>query len=154
MRLIQVDVVGLQPLQRIFHRLHHVFARQAFFAGPHLDAQLGSDNHRVPAAAGFQPVANDDFGLTAFVAGVPARINVGAIDEIEAARDERIEQGEGCILIGRPAEHVAAEGDRGDVQRGLPKLPLFHDGLLSCWQTNCHGLTRPPCVRERILSGR
>ena len=46
--------------------------------------------------------------------GHPARVDVGGVDEVEAGVDEGVEQRERGRLVGRPAEHVAAEAERRD----------------------------------------
>ena len=43
-------------------------------------------------------------------------------------RDERIEDRERGSFVGRPAEHVAAQGEWRDPERGLAELSLLHGG--------------------------
>ena len=92
MRLIEIDVAGLQALQGRFHSLHDVASRQALLSGPHFHPDLGRDDHPFASAAGLQPLADDGFGLAALIAGYPARVNVRGVDAVESCRHERVEQ--------------------------------------------------------------
>jgi hypothetical protein len=56
------------------------------------------------------------FRFAAGVARHPARIDVGGVDEIHAGVDPGIEQAEGQRLVDGPAEHVAAEAERRDLE--------------------------------------
>ena len=121
MRLIEIDVVGLKPVQRPLDGLVNVGRGQADLARPHLHADLGGD-HDLGAVAGFfQPIADDGFRLAAFVAGGPAGIDVGRVDQVEAGRDGGVEQLERHGFVGGPAENVAAERERADLRPRLAK---------------------------------
>ena len=125
-RHVEVDVVGLQPAQRILDLLGDPGLREPLAAVRHLDADLGADHHPLAAAALLQPLADDGLALAPRVAGVPARIHIRRVDEIEACAGEGVEQPERGRFIGGPAEHVAAKGERRDRQARLAELPLFH----------------------------
>jgi len=116
MRLVEVDRLGLQASQRAFDGGLDRGWRQAPVPLPL--AQLGRQRHPRTLAAALEPASQQGFGLTALVARYPVRVRVGGIDQVEAGVDESIQQGEGCRLVGTPAEHVAAQGERGDVQAG------------------------------------
>jgi hypothetical protein len=114
---------------------------EPFLAGAHLRADLGPDHHLVPAAAPLEPVADDGLGFAALVAGHPGRISIRRIDEVEAGANEPIEQIEGPRLVGRPAEDVAAEAERGDSQVGTTQRTQFHHPLRSGYRVVRHRLT-------------
>ncbi len=91
-RLVQVDMVGLQALERILDGALYVSGREALFVRRHLHAHLGGDDNLVALAAFLQPFADEGFRFAALVAGDPARIHVGRVDEIEAFVHETVEQ--------------------------------------------------------------
>jgi len=112
MRLIEIDAVDAQALQRGVDRPAQIGWRQALVALSHVHAGLGRDQHLVAPAAARQPLADQALGLAAAIAGHPARIDIGGVDQVAAGIDEGIEQLERAGGIGRPAEDIAAEGDR------------------------------------------
>ena len=104
-------------------------------------AALGGDQDLV--ALGrilLQPGADDRLRLAALVARHPARIDVGGVDEGEAGIDEGVEQLVRGRLVGRPAEHVAAEGDGGEFEARFAELALFH-GVTPVAAVYCSGDT-------------
>jgi hypothetical protein len=72
-----------------------------------------------------QPFADDRLGIAALVAGNPGGIDVGGIDRIEARIEEGVENPEGGLLVGGPAEDIAAENDRRDRKAGFSKTFAF-----------------------------
>ena len=125
-RLVEIDIIGLQTAQRIFHRLLNIARRQPLFAFAHRFAHLGGDDHLVALAALLQPFADDGFRFAAPVARRPAGRNVGGIDKVELIVHQRIQQIERGRLIRRPAEHVAAKGQRRHLNARTAQLFLAH----------------------------
>ena len=83
-RLVEVDVIGLQALQRCIYRLADVLGAQADLAVAHLFAHLGGQ-HQLVALAGFaQPFADDALRFAALVAGRPAGVHVGGVNKVHA----------------------------------------------------------------------
>src|SRR3546814_7441610 len=74
--------------------------------------------------AALQPFADNGFAPAADMAVHPGGIDVRGVDCVEAGVEEAVEQVEGRLLVRRPAEHVAAEDDRGDVQAGPAECAL------------------------------
>ena len=130
-RKIEVDGLDLQAAQRVLHRLLDIGGGQVLPALPHVGADLGDDNHLVAAFAVPHPFADDGLGFAALVSGNPARIGIGRIDRVEAGIDEPVEQVERGLLVGGPAEHVAAKDERGDFEAGLAEGALLQ-GLAPC----------------------
>ena len=64
------------------------------------------------------PGAQHGLRLAALVAGRPARVDVGGVDEVAAGLDVGVEHRLRRLLVRRPAERVAAETERGDLQPG------------------------------------
>src|SRR5690349_24788893 len=56
----------------------------------------------------------------------PRRVHVGGVDEVAAGGEERIEHRMRGGFVGRPAEHVAAEGERRDLQAGATEGAQWH----------------------------
>ena len=124
MGLQQIDAVDLQPLEAGLGRAQDVVLLQAL-AFAHVVADLGGDHDLGALAARFEPVADDGFRLAALVALDPARIGVGGVDGVEAGVDEGVEQGERGRLVDVPAEHIAAQHQRRDVEIGVAEA-AFH----------------------------
>ena len=72
----------------------------------------------VAVAARGHPVADDRLRLAARVAGHPRRVGRRRVDEVAAGGRVGVEHGERGRLVGGPAEHVAAEAEREDVESG------------------------------------
>jgi hypothetical protein len=94
--------------------------RQILFALPHIRADLGDDDDLVAVAAAFHPFADDRLGFAALVAGHPARIGVRRVDGVEAGAGEPVEQVEGGLLVGGPAEDITAQNQRRVTGYGFP----------------------------------
>ena len=116
MRLIKIDVVRLQPPQRIFDRAQNISLRQAFHLRPHLQPNFCGNDDFVASATLLEPLADDSFRFTTTIARRESGISVSSVDQIKSGGDESIEQPEGCSLIHRPAEDVPAERQRRYLQ--------------------------------------
>ena len=95
MGLVEIDIVGLQTPERRFAFAQDVILPEAT-AFAHVLADFGGDQHLVALAAFLHPVADDCFGLAAWMARDPARIAVGCVDGVEACVDKGIEDFERC----------------------------------------------------------
>src|SRR5579862_5247330 len=115
-RLVEVDVIGLQSPQRILDGAKDIRFRQPFLARTHLHPDLGRDDDLAPVVGPLHPVTDDGFRFSALVPGGPAGINVGGIDEIESSAGEAVEYGKRRLLISRPAEDVAAQAKRRNIE--------------------------------------
>ncbi len=115
-RVEEVDAVGTEPGQRRVDGALDRTGGQAPVVG--VGAGLGGDEDVVPVAAGGEPVADDGLRLAAPVAVDPGGVHVGGVDEVAAGRHVGVQDGEGLLLVGRPAEDVAAEGEREDLEAG------------------------------------
>src|SRR3954447_14051168 len=103
------------------------------------------------AAAPCQPPAYDRLGLPAAMAIDPRRIGVGGVDEVPAGIHIRIEDGERRVLVGRPAEDVAAEAEGKHLQVGasdpVPAGPHRAADHSTC-VADCHEREIRACVRS------
>jgi two-component system OmpR family sensor kinase len=115
-RVVQVDVVGAEPLERVVDRRPDDRAGRAA-AGAEL-ADLRGDHDVRAVAAGRHPAADRRLGLAALVAVTPLGVDVRGVDEAAAGLGERVQDGERGLLVRGPAEHVAAQVQRQDVQVG------------------------------------
>ncbi|MNP20388.1 hypothetical protein D3C76_1129580 [compost metagenome] len=122
MRLVEVDVVGLQTAQRGFHGLFDVDGGEALVAVAHVHADLGGDDHLVALAGSLQPVADDGFRFAACMRGQPAGVDVCCVDAVQAGVQQRIQQAERGRFVGRPAEYIAAEYQGRNLQARLAKF--------------------------------
>jgi hypothetical protein len=75
--LVEVEVIGVEPAQRVLHRLHDVPARSAAPVGPlaHGHEEFGREHHVVAAALQ---------GLPDDLLGAAGRIPIGGVDEVDA----------------------------------------------------------------------
>ena len=120
---VQVDPVRAEAAQRVLGGRGDVRRGEP---APRGEAEhLRRDQHVVAATAGLQPLADDRLGLAPRVAGSPGGVDVGGVDGPAAAVDERVEHAEALLAVGRPAEHVAAQHHRTEVECRHPEpLPI------------------------------
>ena len=111
-RLVEVDAIGLQALERGLHRLLHIAGPEALATLAHVHAQLGGQDHLVALAAAGEPLAQHGLGFAAAVAGRPARIDVGGVDEIQARFEQGVQHAKGLGFVQGPAEDVATKAER------------------------------------------
>src|SRR5271154_4483850 len=134
MRLIEINVVGLQTPERAFDGPGDVILGEARFAGGHFHAEFGCDQDFLAPAALGEPVANDRLGFAAHVSGNPLRIDVSGVNHVEPRRDEGVEQLERCRLVRRPSEDVSAEYQGPNFEAGVSESALDHfDAPVFAW---------------------
>src|SRR5215471_14717435 len=126
MRLVDIDVVGLEALEGLLDPGEDVALFEPLADARHLQANLGGEHELVATAARLQPCADDGLGLATLVARHPLGIDVGGIDGVEARANEAVEQAEGHRLVRGPTEHVAAEHERRNRDLRPAELALLH----------------------------
>src|SRR6478609_8164409 len=145
--LVEVDVVGLQALQRAVDRLHDVLAGQARVVlaartgGP---VDLGEDLQRLPPLA-LERVAEDRLGL-----GVG--VDVGGVERGDAA----VERGPHAlhrrlVLDLRAVGEPVAVGDLGDLESAVAEVSEFHVSTVCRAQGRCEP---GPSAPARSVLGR
>jgi hypothetical protein len=108
-QLVQVDVVGAQPPQRLLHREPDVTtaalgARRGAVAHVHLlVAELRREHHLVPAAR--EHLAESEL-RTAVLA-----VHLGGVEERDAGVDRRVDHRARPLQVDAAAEVVAAQAD-------------------------------------------
>src|SRR3954451_5382386 len=121
MRLVEVDVVGLQPLQRAVDRLEDVLARQPAVvrAGPGRPEHLGEDLETLPPFA-LQRATEHRLGLG-------AGVDVSGVEGSDAVVEGGAHAGEGLLLLDLAAvgEPVAV-GDLADEKTAATKVSMLH----------------------------
>jgi len=126
--LVQVDPVGLQPLQTVLDLLHDpasgVAALVRVAAGlPHSHVhgavELGRQDDAVAAAA--QRLADDRLRLA-------LGVDVGGVDEVDAGVQRLVDdRGRGVVVGLAPgAEHHGAEAERADEHPGVAEVAVLH----------------------------
>ncbi|MDT4851888.1 hypothetical protein FQZ97_860960 [compost metagenome] len=125
-RLVQVHVVRLQAGERCFQGAANVGRRQPLGVGPHFHADLGGDEHAVALARTLEPFADQRLGFPALVAFDPSGIHIGRVDEIQARIHHGVQQGVRAGLVHGPAEDVATEGERRNLQAGTAQCAFDH----------------------------
>jgi len=128
MRLVEIDVVGIQAAQAVLDGAHDVLAAEALAVRPvpHARAHLGRD-HDLVARPGAQPPADDALGDAAGIAGCPPAVDVRRVDEVDAGLPGAVEHTEGLLLGGSPAKRHRAQAQLADLQPGASQLTIFHD---------------------------
>ena len=110
---VEVDVVGLQPAQRLLAAGRERLAAGAAavrIAREEVARELGGDDDAVAPARVAADVVADD------LLGVAVGVDVGGVDEVAAALEEAVEDGLGVLDAGAPAP-VLAEGHRAEAER-------------------------------------
>ena len=123
--LIQIDVVRLQPSQRILHRTQDIRLREPLLARAHLLSDLRGDEDLLPVPASLQPFAENIFGFAALVTRDPRGVDVRRVDQIAAAGGERVQQPERRFFIRGPSEDVASQRQRSDRKPGIPQFAFL-----------------------------
>ena len=112
MQPVQVDVVGLQPAERLLAGRHHGLARAASAVGVarvHIAEELGGDHEPVPLGLILADVVADD------LLGVALGVDVRGVEEVPAALDVGVHDPVGLIHI-RPPTPILAEGHGAKAQ--------------------------------------
>ena len=123
-QLVQVDVVGPQPRERLLHRDLDVAAAALGARGravAHvraLVAELGREHDLVPAAR--EHLAEGELGPAVLAVGF------GGVEERDARVDRRVDHRAGPLQVEAAAEVVAAEADHRDEQPGVTEGSIAH----------------------------
>ena len=135
MDLVEVDIVGLQPLQRFVDRVENVGAHQlrrpvaakpGARRAPH---HLGGEDDLVAVLARLHPVADIGLGAPLRLRLGRDRIELGRVEEIDAAIEGEIHLGVAVGLGVLLAPGHGAEADRGNMDVGAAEAALLHGAL-------------------------
>ena len=136
-QLVQVDDVGLQPLQAAFAGSDDVVGSdvgaavaQPFIAA-HRPGRLGGQHDaRAHPGALAQPVADETFGVAVTRRAGRHRVHLGGVDEVQAALQRVVEQAvrRGFINLSL-AEGHGAEADAADLQAAAAEGDGVHGGI-------------------------
>src|SRR4051794_33116779 len=126
MHLVEVDVVGLQPLERTVTRKADVARRQERVVGPvaHRAEQLRGDDSLLAATAALREPPADDLLGDAFALLPP--VDVGAVEEVDAVLDGAVHDPVRVILARLRPEVHGAEDEAGDGQTGAAEVRVLH----------------------------
>ena len=123
-RLVQVDVVGPQPTERVLDGAHDPSAGVAapVRVGAHRSVELRGQDH-VVATAG-ERLADELFGAA-------LRVSVGRVDDVDARIDGSMHDADGVPLVAVPdaavrAEHHGPEGERAHLDPGPAEGAVVH----------------------------
>ena len=119
MCLIEVDLVGLEALERGVELLFNLRSRQPAIVGVHREEGLGRE-HIAVARAVLERLPEEAFGRA-------IAIDVGGVDEIDALVERGVEAApRGVGLDAHAISEPRAEGDVGHVQVRAAELALVH----------------------------
>src|SRR6185312_698908 len=90
-RLVKINVVGLQSLERPFHLPHDPRFAQAFALPRNLGSYFGSDHNLVALSPALEPIAENCFALAALVPRRPGGIAVRGINEVQSCSHKGIQ---------------------------------------------------------------
>ena len=132
--LVEVDDVGLQAAEAFFAGADDVVAREADVvrAGAHRAGALRREDQAVAVAALAHPATDDLLGAADGLERAAERIDVGGVEEVDAALDGAVEDGERRLLVALIAEGHRAEAERRDLQAGAAERAGVHAGLIGC----------------------
>ena len=125
--LPEVEMIGLQPAQRLFQHLH----RQSRLAA--VGADLGHQEDLVATA--LQAFAHPDLRLAAVV--LPA-----VVEEGDAAVDGLLHEANRCLLVGRVAQVMATHTQGRDLDVALSELAKGNAAAVLCHRSNSTRRTR------------
>ena len=112
--VVEVDAVGPEAAERVLGGRPDRLRREVVQARELAD--LRRDDDPVAVAPRGHPAAEDRLRLAPRVARHPGGVDVGGVDEVAAGGRVGVEHREGLRLVDRPAEDVAAEAEREDVE--------------------------------------
>ena len=152
--LVEVDVVGAQPAQRVLDLAHDPAAGPAAVVGlvAHRHEELGGQDDVVAAA--LQGLADD-------LLGHAAGVDVGGVDEVDPGVEGAVDDpdGVGAVVVAPRPEHHRAQAQRADRYAGPAEHSVLHgqshlSRLLSyqrlCWRVSRwdgpQGLMKSVCV--------
>src|SRR5581483_1986732 len=119
--LVEVDPVGAQPSQAVVDLLRQPPPGVAPAVGvlPHREVGLGGQDHLIPAAAD-QRLGHDLLGL-------PARVDVGRVDEVDPGVEGPVDDPDRFLVVrvAPGAEHHGPEAHRAHLHAGTTECP--HD---------------------------
>ncbi len=121
--VVEVDIVGAEPLEAGFDRADDVAARGALQPPPlvhgtvHRTGEFGREHDVVPSSG--QCAAEIFLGPAALAVGI------GGVEKRDAEIERLVHDGTGCRHVHPPAEIVAPEPDRRDDQAGPAQIALF-----------------------------
>jgi hypothetical protein len=121
--LVEVDVIRVEPGQAVVDRAEQVASRVAAPVASLLECEvaLRREDHVVAPSA--ERLADDDLGL-------PGRIHVRGVDEVDAAVECCVNDPHAVVVVGIAggAEHHGAEREARDGHPGSPEDRVGHVG--------------------------
>ena len=130
-QLIEIDIVRLEALQRRVDGIQDVLARHALVPTLRSHAAHAFGGKDVFVAPALQPAAHDLFGAPDRRDVAAQRIDVGRVEEIDAAVGGRVEDGVALGLVALQTEGHGAEAEAGNCEAGAAEGRVFHGGKFS-----------------------
>ncbi len=93
-----------------------------------MTADLGCDG-QLCGRTGSEPGSDDSLAVASGVTRSPRAVSIGCVYEVAAALGERVENREALVSVGGPAEHIATEAEREDVE--VAGSDAGHDSILA-----------------------
>ena len=121
--VVDVDVVGIQPLQALLHRGKDVAAAETGVVRvlAHLPAHLGGEDD--PLAPALERLADDPLAFA-------LHVDIGCVEEIDALSNGVVHDREAVRLAGLFPEHHGAEADARHPKGCSGQFPVFHPSIL------------------------
>src|SRR6266536_1396619 len=117
-QIVDVQVIGAEPLQARIGCLHHPFARQTARVWPlaHRIGKLGRQHPLVPFGS---------HAATRDLLGAALVVGIRSVDEVHAGIAGTGDDAHRRGLVGRSTEHHGAEAERRYLQSAPPELAIF-----------------------------
>src|SRR5690606_28372212 len=133
MNLVEVDVIGLQPSERISGMFAYLVRRNAaLLVGRrivgHIAVDFGGDHDLIaPSGLLLEPAPDDFLGCAAVGASA---VNVGGIEEVDAHLQRFVHNAEGFVFGRERAKVHRPQTNLADGQLRWPKFSVIHRELL------------------------
>ncbi len=119
MTLIQVDVIGLQSLERRIDLLVHLCRGEAAIRLGHREVELGRKYVRRPLLS-VESITEKRFGCS-------LAIDIGSIDEVDPELECPVDTGSGNFVVDSEAiGEPRSERDLGNPEVTISQLSVFH----------------------------
>jgi hypothetical protein len=125
-RLVEVDVIGLEPAKTLLGRLKDMFSREAELVatGARREEDFRGHNHGVSVLSGSQPGSEHRFGGS-FVIGARG------VEEVSARINELIRHVVSSPFVDSPTESLRPHCELRDVETAFPEISVAHGRSLS-----------------------
>ncbi len=120
MRLVEIDIVGLEPAQALLAGADDVLAAEPGIIGSraHFPATFSRQHDPLAGAARLDPAPNNFLGGPGAARRAAKRVDIGGIEERDAGLVGHVHNAKRGRLVGLVAERHRAQADLADFEAG------------------------------------